>query len=76
MRLKKDATVEFGKNWDGDTYTLDEFISRVNGGAFIDDDGYGYYATDNGKSDITVYPSDIKENIYRNDFTHIIWFNR
>ena len=56
--------------------TIEEFKNEVEGGLFIDDDGYGYYATDTTKSDIYVYPSDFTENIYRDDFTHIIWFNR
>jgi hypothetical protein len=76
IRLKKDPTMEFGKHWQGDTYTLSKFIEMVKSGGFIDSDGYGYYATDNGKSDITIIPSDIMENKYREDFTHIIWFNR
>lgn len=76
MRLKKSPTVEYGKEWKGDLYTLERFIDLVKNGGFIDDDGFGYYATDDVKSDITIYPSDIMENIYRKDFTHIIWFNR
>jgi hypothetical protein len=76
VRLKKDAIVEFGKEWDANIYTIEQFISLVKNGGFVDSDGYGYYATDNGKSDIIIYPSDIIENIYRKDFTHIIWFNR
>ena len=28
------------------------------------------------KSNIEIIPSDILENIYRNDFTHVIWMNR
>lgn len=76
MRLKKSPTVEYGKEWKGDLYTLERFIDLVKNGGFIDDDGFGYYATDEVKSDITIYPSDIMENIYRKDFTHIIWFNR
>lgn len=76
LRLRKAPTVEFGKHWQGDTFTMEEFIDAVNSGLFVDSDGYGYYATDNGKSDIYIYPSDIKENMYRNDFTHVIWFNK
>jgi hypothetical protein len=56
--------------------TVEEFKNEVENGLFIDDDGYGYYATETTKSDIYVYPSDFTENIYRDDFTHIIWFNR
>lgn len=75
-RLKQTPTIEYGKEWKGDLYTLEKFISMVRNGGFIDDDGWGYYATETTKSDINIYPSDISENIYRTDFTHIIWFNR
>lgn len=75
-RLKQTPTIEYGKEWKGDLYTLEKFISMVRSGGFIDDDGWGYYATETTKSDINIYPSDISENIYRTDFTHIIWFNR
>lgn len=75
-RLKQTPTIEYGKEWKGDLFTLEEFKNEVEGGLFIDDDGYGYYATETTKSDIYVYPSDFTENIYRDDFTHIIWFNR
>ena len=76
LRLKKTPSLEYGKEWKGDLYTLEKFISMVRSGGFIDDDGWGYYATETTKSDINIYPSDISENIYRTDFTHIIWFNR
>lgn len=75
-RLKQTPIIEYGKEWKGELYTLEKFISMVRNGGFIDDDGWGYYATDMTKSDINIYPSDISENIYRTDFTHIIWFNR
>ena len=81
-RLTQTNTVSFrGRQRDtlliyGDQFTLEEFKNEVENGLFIDDDGYGYYATETTKSDIYVYPSDFTENIYRDDFTHIIWFNR
>lgn len=76
IRLKKDPTVEYGKSWQGNKYTLEKFKSMVESGGFIDYDGYGNYATEDAKSDIVIMPSDIIENIYRKDFSHIIWFNR
>ena len=75
-RLKQNPTIEYGKEWLGDTFTLENFIELVNDGLFIDSDGYGYYATEDAKSDVYIYPSDIKEGLYRCDFTHIIWFNK
>ena len=75
-RLRKDPIVEFGKEWKGDLYTLEQFKKMVANGELIDDDGFGYYATEMGKSDVVIYPSDITENLIREDFTHVIWFNR
>ena len=75
-RLKKDPIVEYGKEWKGDTYTMEEFKKMVNDGIFTDDDGYGYYATETSKSDVFIYPSDITENLIRVDFSHVIWFNK
>ena len=74
-RLKQTPTVEYGKEWRGDIFTLEKFIELVNDKNFTDFDGYGYYATEDAKSDVYIYPSDIKEKLYRSDFTHIIWFN-
>lgn len=75
-RLKKTPTIEYGKEWDGDLLTIEEFKNGVKYGFFTDDDGYGYYATETTKSDIYVYPSDFTEGIYRDDFTHILWLNK
>ena len=55
---------------------MEAFIELVNDGIFTVDDGFGYYATEDAKSDIYIYPSDIQEKIYRSDFTHIIWLNK
>jgi hypothetical protein len=75
-RLKQPPTLEYNKEWNGKLYTIEQFIEMSESGGFMDYDGFGYYATHNAKSDILIYPSDILEHIYRNDFTHIIWFNR
>lgn len=75
-RLKQTPTVEYGKEWRGDIFTLEKFIELVNDGGFTDFNGYGYYATEDAKSDVYIYPSDIREKIYRSDFTNIIWFNK
>lgn len=45
-------------------------------GYFDDGDGFGNYATETDESDIEVYPSDITSGIYRNDFTHVCWYNK
>lgn len=76
IRLVQEPTIEFGKRWKGDTLTLEDFITLSKDGELTDNDGYGFYATETGKSDIEIIPSDIIENKYRNDFTHVIWFGK
>lgn len=74
LRQIQDPIMVFGKKWKGKIYTFEEFKNNVINRKLRDSDGYGYYATDNAKSDIIIRPSDIIENIYRQDFTHVIWF--
>ena len=60
----------------GDLMPIEDFIDCVNSGGFIDYDGSGNYATATQESDIAVYPSDIKKEMYRKDFSHIMWYNK
>ena len=55
---------------------FEKFKKECENSYLTDDDGIGYYATKEAKSNIEIIPSDILENIYRNDFTHVIWMNR
>lgn len=75
MRLKKEPTIEYGKTWKGDMMTLDEFKEHCRQGLFTDGDGYGEYATETSKSDVEITPSDVLENILREDFPYVIWFS-
>lgn len=75
-RLQQDPIVEYGKEWKGDLFTLDKFKEMVMDGVFLDSDGFGYYATESAKSDVVILPSDIKEGLIRDDFSHVIWFNK
>ena len=75
-RLRQDPIVEYGKEWKGDTYTLEEFKKMAKSKILTDEDGYGYYATESAKSDVEIYPSDVLENLIREDFSHVIWFNK
>lgn len=59
-----------------DIMTLDEFIDSVKEGSFDDYDGHGNYANAKQMTDIRVYPSDLKHNTIRREFTHVVWFNR
>lgn len=76
MRMKQSPTMEYGKTWKGDTYMMELFIELCKTRQLTDDDGYGYYATENAKSDVLALPSDFENDEYRKDFTHIIWFNK
>lgn len=60
----------------GDVMSLKKFISCCEEGGFINYDGFGEYIKDGKRSGIEIYPSDVKHNAIRNDFTEIIWFNR
>lgn len=73
-RLTQPPLLVYDKEWKGTMYDLEEFANICKEGLFNDNDGYGNYATHNAKSDVKIIPSDILENIYRKDFTHVIWF--
>lgn len=76
IRLYKEPELTYGKQWNGKIFELEKFKDMAMSGEITDNDGYGEYATLTAKSDISIYPSDILENIYRTDFTHVIWFNK
>lgn len=73
MRLAKAPALTFGKKWKGKVYTLEEFSRMSRSGEITDNDGYGFYATDLGKSDIEIYPSDVLTGMVRRDFPNVIW---
>jgi len=75
-RVKQEPVIEYGKEWNGDMYTIEEFKEMCQKRALIDDDGYGNYATETSKSDVEILPSDVTENIIRTDFPYVIWFNK
>lgn len=56
--------------------TLSDFIENVEGGGFIDYDGFGVYLTDDHMTNHRIYPSDLKNNIVKHEYKRIIWFNR
>lgn len=76
MRLIQPPTVQFGKKWNGDLMTIEEFINRCKNELFTDYDGYGRYATETGVSDVYIRPSDVLNNLYRKDFSHVLWLNK
>lgn len=60
----------------GDKFTISEFIAYCQLGTFVDNDGIGYYATENGMSELPAYPSSIRMNGPAPNWTHVIWFNK
>jgi hypothetical protein len=60
----------------GDVMSLEHFIDCVKSGGFINYDGWGNYVIDGKKTNIDIYPSDVKNDAIRKDFNTIIWFNR
>ena len=49
-------------NQDLDMYTIAEWIANVNGGTFIDYDGFGYLVTNDNESNLRVRPSYVIAN--------------
>lgn len=75
-RLLQDPIIEYGKELNGDLYTIEEFKKMVEAGILTDYDGSGLYATETSTSDVEVIPSDVTEGLIREDFSHIMWFNK
>ena len=59
----------------GTHMTLEEF-KKMAGCFFSDYDGSGYYATETEVSNIPCVPSEICDGYVRNDFTHVMWYNK
>lgn len=76
VRKKKEPVIEYGKKWKGVKYILSDFKKECINGNLTDTDGVGYYATAEGKSDIEIMPSDVRENICRDDFSHVQWISK
>ena len=74
MRKLQEPTLTYNKKWKGTKMELAKFIEIVTANELSDIDGEGYYASETAKTDIIIRPSDIKENIYRDDFPYILWF--
>lgn len=74
MRKLQEPSLTYNKKWKGTKMELAKFIEIVTANELSDMDGEGYYATETAKTDIIIRPSDIKENIYRDDFPYVLWF--
>lgn len=75
IRMIKPYTLEPLPKY-GNVMSLEEFIECCKSGGFIDYDGYGSYVKDGQRTNITVYPSDVKHGAIRTEFDKIVWFNR
>ena len=60
----------------GDLMTLEDWVSAVKSGGFIDYDGDGRYATEKEISNKYVKPSDVRKGKVDKSWTHVVWFNR
>ena len=74
MRKIQEPSLTYNKKWKGTKMELTKFIEIVTANELTDMDGEGYYATETAKTDVIIRPSDIKENIYRDDFPYVLWF--
>lgn len=54
----------------------DEFMDDVRNQRLTDWDGFGHLATETMRSDVVIYPSDIKGVVIPGWATHVVWFNR
>lgn len=74
MRLIQDPGFQPKKKWKGKFMTMENFIKMCNEEHITDEDGYGFYADKKIATDIKIFPSDIMTDMYRKDFTEILWF--
>lgn len=56
----------------GDLMLMEDFVSCVTSGSFIDDDGHGYYSNGVTMTDIVVK----LDHILSTSYSHVVWFNR
>lgn len=62
---------------DAEQLSLEEFIEECQPGRmFTDDDGSGYYALKDKKSNILCVPSEVASGKIDHRFTHVVWYNK
>lgn len=76
IRMVKQPTMQFGKKWKGKFFSMKDFVEFSKNGSLTSNDGHGFYASELGVSDIDIYPEDILNGRYRNDFTRVLWFGK
>ncbi len=61
----------------GDLIPIDEFLEDIRHGNFVDYDGSGHYALVDKVSNIKFRPSTFDyDYAVKNNFTHVVWYNR
>lgn len=60
----------------GHLFTIEDFRNWCKVGGFIESDGEGYYVKDNLEYDIPARPLFFAHDYIRQDFTHIMWYNK
>ena len=60
----------------GDKIPLKTFVDCCKYHGFINDDGEGYYATEDKESSIPAVPSEIVAGFVRKDFPYVVWYNK
>jgi hypothetical protein len=60
----------------GDKMEVKKFVDCCKYGGFINDDGNGYYATEDQESTIPAIPSEIVAGYVRKDFKYVVWYNK
>ena len=60
----------------GHLFTIEDFRECCKMGGFIESDGEGYYVKDNLEYDIPARPSFFAHDYIRQDFTHVMWYNK
>lgn len=76
QRMNMKCILEDPVDIDDHLMKIEDFIKACQKGFFINYDGYGCYVKDGKKTNIEIYPSDIKCNSIRKEFKEIVWFNR
>ena len=78
IKLLQDATMDELTSPDfSDLMTMEDWVSTVECGGFIDYDGYGYYSDGEKQfSHINVYPSMLASGKLDRSWSHIVWFNK
>lgn len=55
---------------------LKEWVRLVRGGCYKDKDGWGKYATETEMTEITIFPSYVRNKMIKYKYKYIVWFNR